>query len=179
LPPKGDEGAANAPDAITPPGEVIKFHHHCKELFDMRDHEFPRLINALEQKSEPTAGEQIMSMTENESPEYALPASEYAPPKYRQQVPNDDLVLMQKEDNLVLVQKKDDMVLMQKDDDFVLLQKKMDTQALYIEALTQRIEDQALAIKDLEKVIDVYRKTLSRSHTRVREGSGWLRAQVR
>jgi hypothetical protein len=127
----------------------------------MRDHEFPRLINALEQKSKPTVGEQIMSMTENESPEYALPASEYAPPKYRQQVPNDDLDLMRK------------------DDDLVLMQKKMDTQALYIAALTQRIEDQALAIKDLEKVIDVYRKTLSRSHTRVREGSGWLREQVR
>jgi hypothetical protein len=127
----------------------------------MRDHEFPRLINALEQKIKPKVGEQIMSMTENESPEYSLPASEYAPPKYRQQAPNDDLVLMQK------------------DDDLVLMQKKMDTQALYIAALTQRIEEQALAIKDLEKVIDVYRKTLSRSHTRVREGSGWLREQVR
>jgi hypothetical protein len=163
----------------------------------MRDREFPRLINAPEQKSEPTVGEQIMSMTENESPEYALPASEYAPPKYRQQVreddlvvmqkkddlvlvqKEDDLVLMQKEDDLVLMQKEDDLVLMQKEDDLVLMQKKMDTQALYIEALTQRIEDQALAIKDLEKVIDVYRKTLSRSHTRVKEGSGWLREQVR
>jgi hypothetical protein len=136
----------------------------------MRDREFPRLINAPERKSEATVGEQIMSMTENESPEYALPASEYAPPKYRQQVREDDLVLMKK---------KDDLIVMQNEDDLVLMQKKMDTQALYIEALTQRIEDQALAIKDLEKVIDVYRKTLSRSHTRVKEGSGWLREQVR
>jgi hypothetical protein len=102
-----------------------------------------------------------MSMTEIESPEYALPASEYAPPKYRQQIPDDDLLLIQRKDDLVLMQKK------------------MDTQALYIEALTQRIEDQALAIRDLEKVIDVYRKTLSRSNTRVKEGSGWLRERVR
>jgi hypothetical protein len=134
---------------------------NCKGLFDIRDREFPRLINALEQKSEPTRRRAIMSMTEIESPEYALPASEYAPPKYRQQVPDDELVLVQKKDDLILMQKK------------------MDTQALYIEALTQRIEDQALAIRDLEKVIDVYRKTLSRSHTRVKEGSGWLREQAR